>query len=323
MLDVIVSSEYQVKQETFGNDVDQLNNGFFDIYDVNTEYIDEEIKFVEKEDSKSLKGLFGGKGSGKMNLKVNTDSDSISLEKLLANRKVKFSSAYTPKASDIGPIASPSILKNRTGSPRELEKLRRMDEQREFYRLILQKGAVMKKVCLSGKMVTRFVYLSPDCTELRWKKVFKGYKTIGTTKMELATVESLLCGPRTHPFESYDWVNGKPYNCFSLMCMERSVDFVCSDKETFMNWYLGLQFFVPMAHSHLNRAQLNWHRMFCKLVQFSVITDQSLIDVFSSAYPILSSPSPDMAGLPARLSEVDIIQKDVLQVVQSQQNDLR
>jgi hypothetical protein len=78
----------------------------------------------------------------------------------------------------------------------------------------------------------------------------------------LADVETVVFGPRTDGFGGYGWNAGIPYNCFSLVLPEETVDIECPDRKTFMTWFMGMQYVTPLSFQHLSRGMVCWYRAY-------------------------------------------------------------
>jgi hypothetical protein len=187
-------------------------------------------------------------------------------EAIKVKKSVKWG-AYQEAASPSS--GSKPILKVK-GNPQASKK--QFEEKQHIEKKYLQemhKGAVLTQYAVFGQQRSRFFYVSEDGTELFICKnsgVTKvlGMKPVPERVILLADVEFVTFGPRTEAFGEFDWVEGHPFNCFSLIFGEHdSVDIECPDRESFMLWFLGLQSLCPMSFTNLTRGMLSWYRAYC------------------------------------------------------------
>jgi hypothetical protein len=132
----------------------------------------------------------------------------------------------------------------------------------------------------SGRGRQKYFYVSDDGSELCWcnvnyvspqrleysKDPLK-FKTIPAQPdpdqvILLADVETVVFGPRTDGFGAYGWNEKSPFNCFSLVLPEETVDIECPDRNTFMTWFMGLQYLTPLSFQHLSRGMVCWYRAY-------------------------------------------------------------
>lgn len=146
--------------------------------------------------------------------------------------------------------------------------LRDQEEMQQHFISSLRKGDRMIKYDTKGKSTHRHFRITKDGTELKWSK-FNGVPKI--SKIELATVVQIVIGPRTQIFRTaqYDWKTQKPWNCFSLVTRERSLDIECLSRDQYVTWILGLQSLVPLTFRLHSRATIHWHRALFKTVQIA------------------------------------------------------
>ncbi len=132
----------------------------------------------------------------------------------------------------------------------------------------------------SGSGRAKYFFVSQDGSELYWCSL----SNVSSQRLEyikdptkfkkvpdqphpdkviiLADVETVVFGPRTDAFGGYGWNAGLPYNCFSLILPEETVDIECPDRKSFMNWFLGLQSLTPLSFQHLTRGMVCWYRAY-------------------------------------------------------------
>lgn len=217
-------------------------------------------------------------------LDVDTEKDfeSLASDTLKSTKSVTFVKADW-RTSSFQQSPRKSMLKNPLSQERIETRIGRLHVP-ELLLHRLQKGVEVMKLSTIGKVAKRFIWVSPDGTELRWSKVSsirlltRRPSLTGFSKIELADCIELFCGPKSHNFRDYDWVHGHPYNCLSLVMPDRTLDLEFDNRGEFMCWYQGLQHFVPLSHTFLNRGKLNWHRLFCKLAQISILVDGCVMD---------------------------------------------
>ena len=91
----------------------------------------------------------------------------------------------------------------------------------------MQVGAWIEKYSDACKPQRRFFRIDRQGTELCWGKF-----DFSLNRSELlATVESIVYGPGNERFGSYDYKNGRPDLCFSLLLESRSIDLECSNEQ--------------------------------------------------------------------------------------------
>lgn len=194
-----------------------------------------------------------------------------------------------PKEKRFSSLSSWSMTSSSTSSSshssRGIMKVRENRNEKEYQRFMkqqelisellkqLRKGTNMIKHGSDGIPTKRFFFINQDGTELRWTHSSDHSRVYQSKAILLADVKSIVFGPRTPKFAKFDWINGKPYNCFSIIVENRertlTLDMECETREDFMNFYFGIQALAPLSHKSLSRAQVNWYRSLYKSLQIA------------------------------------------------------
>jgi hypothetical protein len=181
------------------------------------------------------------------------------------NSSLNSTGSNTPQLNVlVKPILKSKITAN------ELEKMLKREQKRQdaVEKLKLISGSVMLKYNAKGDKHKRLFYLSEDESELQWKK-HKFSRNVSS--IDLASVKQMIIGPRTSRFCRFDWVNGKPWLCFSLITDARTVDIECQSIEEFDTWFQGLNALVPTSKdTRFSRGKMLWQRALIKSIQISV-----------------------------------------------------
>jgi len=95
-----------------------------------------------------------------------------------------------------------------------------------------------------GKPQAKFFKLTKDRTELKWRsssaagvysrsEISLEETRIDDDLVEMAAVMQVLVGPRSNVFKlaGYSWKKDRPWNCFTLICMDRTIDIECPDRQ--------------------------------------------------------------------------------------------
>jgi len=176
----------------------------------------------------------------------------------------------------------------------ETTRLLKKEQKRQdaVEKLKQRSGSVLYKYIAKGDKHKRLFYLSEDGTELQWKK----HKiSRGASWIDLASVRQMIIGPRTERFRSFDWINGKPWLCFSLVTDSRTVDIECRNVEEFDIWFQGLNALVPTSRdTRYSRGRILWQRALIKSIQISVRSKKNSLeavwqDMVNAAYRNKSS----------------------------------
>lgn len=140
----------------------------------------------------------------------------------------------------------------------------------------LKEGIYVTKYTLKGIPKLRFIKVSSDGSQLMWKSKTAGFYT----KIQLASAKLLVVGPRSRPFERYSWKKGRPWQCLTIHCVDRTVDLEFVTREEFLMWYDGLLHLVPLNSNNKSLAMVNWYRLLFKSVQISLQTQLAVPKVW-------------------------------------------
>lgn len=140
------------------------------------------------------------------------------------------------------------------------------------------RGEFMEKTNRHCREQTRFFQVSLDRTELRWGKSENRI----SSSIFLSDVKAVFFGPRTQRFRFFDWKEGLPWLCFSVVTLERSLDIRCADKDQIFAWVMVLQRLVPTKKNAYSRGRLNWETAMYKIVQKALVHNMHAIDVWHS-----------------------------------------
>jgi hypothetical protein len=141
----------------------------------------------------------------------------------------------------------------------------------------LQQGAWLTKHDGKGNELIRWFRVSEDGSELQWgKNEGKSYSSAN-----LADVTRLEFGPFSQRFRFYRWEkdperpeeNARPWLCFTLYFFERdrTIDIECNTEQELRDWFLGLQYLIPLWSAFtVKPGQLLWTMINMKVDQYAL-----------------------------------------------------
>mmetsp|Transcript_19890 Transcript_19890/g.28592 ORF Transcript_19890/g.28592 Transcript_19890/m.28592 type:complete len:171 (+) Transcript_19890:89-601(+) len=101
----------------------------------------------------------------------------------------------------------------------------------------LQVGCLVLKAGRNGSISEKFIRLSEDHRYVIWES-----DLLFIRKVDLKSVVSLVHGQETQNFQPHrDKLCFACGNSFSLVCSNRTYDFIVPNKVDFRNWFYGLQ----------------------------------------------------------------------------------
>ncbi|OMO93152.1 Zinc finger, FYVE-type [Corchorus capsularis] len=112
----------------------------------------------------------------------------------------------------------------------------------------LKKGAYLLKYGRRGKPKFCPFHLSSDETKLIW------YSGKEEKHIKLSHVSRIIPGQRTAIFQRYPRPE-KEYQSFSLICIDRSLDLICKDKDEAEVWFAGLKALISGGTSRKWRIE--------------------------------------------------------------------
>lgn len=181
---------------------------------------------------------------------------------------VRFDVSPSSRSTSVEPTPRP-CLKKFTLNLEELAKLSVFEKERSDFIHILQEGAILTKIYSSGEQSKKFFFVSKDGSELKYVSMEASASNRSESRVTLAAIRGVRFGIAKFG-QVYDWENGSPENCFSIvLSRERRIDVECPSKEVMVKWFLGLQILCPMSHKNISRAQLNWRRAQYKSVKMA------------------------------------------------------
>jgi len=230
-------------------------------------------------------------------------SDSVSSES--SKKSVRFkeitlgeghATSLTTDSIDSNPSGSPlsprSALKSECKSF-DFELVVQYDKKKQGLLDRLKQGDLVLKVADAGKTRARFMWLSPDGSEILWKKVSIAARVIKDQprSLPIASVIRLVIGPRTPNFIKYDWVTGNPANCMSMVSDERTLDLEFASRAQMMKWIEGIHMAGAMSKP-LSRAKASWLRFSCKLSQISLSTGVCTAELWAELLSLIRKGDP-------------------------------